>query len=335
MSEYGEQDLIEIPDPEESIDLTNVLAESGDEVPGTEDAPVSVDGEQAVTGDDSGKPQDEVAEAVAEQSQADSSTKADGGDQDANHEPRQRKRKDPQKRINQLSREAKEANERAAAAEAKLALIEEEKFESEKKAKEQEIISRRQAAAENADLPAMFEATDELHELRTATPEQAEDDSAGNDDGGDGEQGADEPLPMADSAKAWMDRNTWFEDPDNADLAQAAMDVENTLRQRGYELGDDLYEAIDKVIANDPRFEDVRPEMATSDDRAEEQAAEPEKPVAPERPNIPVTTTKASQSTEEISQYGRLSRFDIKTMQNFNLDPNNPRHRKAFLDRKN
>ncbi len=327
MSEYDGQDLIEIPEPEESVDLSNVLFESGDAEPEVEAIP-----EVEALDDGEGEGDKAAGEPVVD----DNSTSEKTGDEPSEEGQAQqsRKRKDPQKRINALSRKAKEAEERAAAAEAKLALIEEEKFENERQAKEQELLERRKEAAENADLDVMFDVTDELNELRSKKPNS---DNTSQDELDAGEvasnEEADEPAPMADSAKAWIERNTWFDDPDNADLAKAAMDVENTLRQRGYELGDELYEAIDKVIANDPRFEDVRPEVV-ADELASEPADKPEKPAAPQRPNIPVTTTKASQTNEEANQSGRLSKFDIKTMRNFNLDPENPKHRKAFLDRK-
>jgi len=333
MEDYSEQDLIEIPEPEESIDLTNVIAESGDDA--LADSSSAADGGAAAevtTGDT------DTAEADLNQEQvAGTAATVDGGqaaESDQPEQEQQRKRKDPQKRINTLSRRAKDAEERAAAAETKLALMEEEKLEGERKSREQEIIERRDEAANNGDLEAMLDASDELHAARQETPADAEQQSA--DDDQTAEADNNEPLPMADSAKAWIDRNAWFDDPDNSDLAQAAMEVENTLRQRGHELGEDLYKAIDKVIATDPRFEDVRSTGDASDSAGDADAgntdATPAK--AEERPNIPVTTSKTSEPTSS-EKPGQLSKFDIKTMRNFNLDPDNAKHRKAFLSRKN
>ncbi|RJQ53483.1 MAG: hypothetical protein C4521_07495 [Actinobacteria bacterium] len=240
-----------------------------------------------------------------------------------------RNRKDYQERINQLVRSAHEAEERAAAAEAKALLLDEQlktireqygKTVNETQTKaEQELIERKKKAIDEGDMSAYDEASEALLQLRlqrnAQTPERAPDQA----------KAAEQPA-FHPAAKAWMDRNAWFLAQENKHLARTVAKIEAKLVApkdkggAGLEYGDELYRKIDEELAKLPEFDDVRGVIED----------EPE----PERPKTVVSPPSRGGEPPPKPKTGSLTRYDIQTMRTFGLDPNNVKHRSAYLARK-
>lgn len=306
MSEDMSSDMITVPD-DDGVVLVDELAA---EPQGLNAEADEAEGDQVLPDEGGSDDADSKADAVADDT-------ADGKvpDDPLNDEQARAKKrgKTYQKRIDTLTWKNKDSEERAAAAETKLALVEEELRQE----KSTQLLAKRTAALDDGDLEGYAKLNDDLTDLKLdgakaeamTEAQVARPEFAASDD----DEGA-----LHESAAAWLKRNAWYSENDK--LAEAVNQIEATFTGRGVPYGDALYQKIDAVVAADPRFDDVRTPTVVD--------KEPAAPV--EKPNMPSGVVVDSVS-EQPSKPGRLSSHDIKTMRTYNLDPNDARHRKTYL----
>lgn len=256
---------------------------------------------------------------------------AASGDPKEQERQRTEKRERLQKRVGDLTRERHEANERAAAAQARNELLERELSELRNNkgsaqddalaAKERDVLARRQAALDASDMAGFAKATDELMDLKVSRASQRASVTP------DPRPATQVPPDMHPAAAAWVQRNAWFTDTGNAHLAAEVERIEKRLRDKGAQLGPDLYQQIDKELESLPEFDEVR-DAATRP--TEKNDAPPvRKPAAP-----PVATTRDGLPPASQPRPGALTDYDKRAMRTFRLDPDNPKHRAAYLERK-
>jgi len=221
-----------------------------------------------------------------------------------------------QKRISKEVGKRKAAEDRAAAAQAENDILREqlEKMQtSHKDTRVAELKKMRDAAAEEADLTELNRINDELLELATAKPEFEIPESTVPPEPAEPEEPEIHP-----SAQAWLDRNLWYSLPGNDEKKDLAIKIQNELLQSGMEFGDDLYSKVDAQL--EERLKPTQPEPADPPPTG----SKPGHISAPNNVGDPNPRPKK----------GQLSSYDISTMRQFNLDPNNPTHRKFYLKRK-
>ncbi len=250
---------------------------------------------------------------------------------DADHEPDpkpapKKKKNDYQKRINEFSKETKTANEQRAAAETQrdLATDRAEKAEQEllklrsesSTQREQDLLEQRKTAMDDGEIEKIVELGDEITQVRidrSSAPKEAPPKPVKTES---------DHKPVHDSATTWINKNEWYNDPDHEDLAEAAESIEKDLRQSGMKIGAALYKELDKRLSKNPGYSAIK-ESGDEDPKDED----PEKPnhLAPsDRGGAPPSREKA----------GQLTQHDKRTMRQYQLDPNDPKHRAAYLKRK-
>jgi hypothetical protein len=257
--------------------------------------------------------------------------------QETREERQQRKRNDYQKRLNELVRQKHEAEERAAAAEARAELLEQRRLEAEKgahesttsllKQREQELIERRRIAEEVGDMKSYSEVSDELFKVRGRMSDKPAE--------------ADKPAPkkvapppIAPEATAWLETNAWFNDPKNDHLAAEVERIEGELIRRGYNLNNPdqakrLYAEIDRRIRQFPEFDSV---LGVAEEEQEEQEhKEPEKKPVPRSHIAPPSRGGEAPQRQKA---GELTQHDIRAIKTFGLNPEDPKVRAAYLKRK-
>ena len=229
------------------------------------------------------------------------------------------KKRDPQKRINELVRLRHEADEQRAAAEARAALLEQEnkalaerfnttvaKTVSEK---EKELLARKEAARADSDIEALDRANDELWELRLKRENkefQVE----------PTRQVERQPEPnIHPSAAQWLSENSWFSDASNAHLNAEVLRIENELRTtKRLPYGPELYKAINERLDELPEFDDVR--------ERKQEVVKPKSIVAPpSKTGVVMPREKPGVLTEK----------DKAAILASKLDPNDPKVRDTYL----
>lgn len=282
------------------------------------------------------QPQDAEPEAVEAESKTEAEQKKpDEVVVETKPEKRERKRADYQARINELTRARHEAEERAAAAEARLSLAE-QNAQREKpandpyaalKQQEAELLSRRKAAEEEADLSEYSKVTDELTKVRfqRMRAEELQQQEASRKAESPPARQANQEDSVHPSAADWMSKNDWYFKPENAHLAREAQRMEAQLRSRGHTLGDGLYKALNEELAKLPEFDDV---LVGEEKEVE---IEPSKPQAKPRHIAPPSRGGEPPARPKP---GELSEYDKQTMRRFKLDPNDPKQRQAYLQAK-
>lgn len=229
------------------------------------------------------------------------------------------KKKDPEYRIRQLTGRAKTAEERAAAAEARNAELEEAMQELAKRqasereqtfsTREEQLKADIDAALKEGDLASYHKHNDELNNIRiervkvsapVATPPKAAPAPAAK------------PASRNPSADKWLERNSWYFEPEYAKKAQRAEEIERQLLAEGMEYGEELYEALDERLKPTPA---AKPSVETPD-------------------HITPSTNGGQPTTPPKPKPGQLTQHDIKVMRRFNLDPNDAKQRAAYLKRK-
>jgi hypothetical protein len=277
-------------------------------------------------------------------------------DEEKEHQKKRELYKGPR---NKLVREWHESNERAAAAEARNEILEQELEELRNKSvtdddplaalkeKEAELLQQRNEAEGEADLALYSKVNDEYQEVRFKRM-QAESDKAPSGDKTDTSKDSktpekpssipDEDIPQrAPAADAWIKRNQWFYNPDNAHLASYAERVEAHLRKSGMELGDELYQKLDETLAAMPEFDgliQLPGKQDDSNDGIQDEDDEHSANAGQSKPRhlLPPTPPGTRRSTKP--KPGELTAYDKQTMRRFNLDPENVKHKAAYLKRK-
>lgn len=337
MSGFNDDDLIEVPDEE----VVTLLDEDG-QLPATEGEDDNQAMEEELPEDDEGdniggEDNPSSGDPSGSDSQEDETGKdpqvdqAADQQQDGNH--RKGKGKDFQGRINELTRARKSAEERAAAAEARLKVVEQEREqeakELQRKQRESELVAERKAAEDEGDLEAYSKANDEIVDIRLERKQPVQ-----HSESTEKPETQPDEVKIHDAAQAWIERNAWYQDSNNEDLAQEVEHIEQGFRDRGEPIGEALYAKIDQVIAVDPRFADVRPDTGGQETEKAEQETESQRPQPEGKPNLPAAPTNPGETANPGQQKGRLTQHDIRTMRTFKLDPNNPTHRKTYLEYK-
>ena len=259
---------------------------------------------------------------------ASADTEDEAGEGEEPEQPVKRKKKTFQKRMDELLYQKHDANERAAAAEARLEIETKEKEDLKKQLEEfkggstgsvdDEILKlrkeRRDLVADDAELLRFSEIDDKLDELqerRTVSrePERREQQSRSQPQAG--QQPGQQPE-LHKSAKAWIGRNDWFNDPEKKHLVGETLFVQKQLLDEGYGISDALYQELDRRLSELPDFDGVH----------EAKAKEKPRVAAPSRGGEAPARTKA----------GQLTDYDLRIMDNTpGLDRNNPVHRKSYL----
>lgn len=228
------------------------------------------------------------------------------------HKPR---KKDPQKRINELTRKMREAEERAFAAETRAAELEAERSRMTSESltqREQDLIARRKEAVEDGEMEQIIELGDELMNLRLERANARQPVIPVRQ--------APEQNSIHPAAEAWLSRNEWFDDENHASVAQEAQRIEKELLDGGMKYSEKLYEVIDTMLVKTPVYKAAFSEPGAAKPRAE-------------KPNH---IAPASRSGEPPAREkpGQLTQNDIQTMRTWGFDMNNPKHRAAYLKRK-
>lgn len=248
-----------------------------------------------------------------------------------------------------------QANESRAAAEAKAEVLEQELAELKKKVlkkesdsdleslktEEADLLRQRKEAEDDGDLEAYSQVNDKYQEIRFKRMQAESIPSTENNTHSDDKENKDterasnrdskdkEQPQRAPEADAWLKRNQWYFDPDNAHLASYVEDLESQLVDGGMEIGTKLYQKMDQILADMPDFEGlVSIKEGTSDDEGDKSGKQESKP----RHMLPPTSagTRASNKPKP----GELSQYDRQTMKRFGLDPTNDKHKAAYLKRK-
>lgn len=170
-------------------------------------------------------------------------------------------------------------------------------------AKEQAVAAKRRAALEADDLDAETEALAELMDIRLQKQAMAQ-----------RQQEAAQPTPSAEdriapAAKAWVELNPEF----NTDPAfrKKAKELSKLLESRGFKPSDpNLYRELDKLLA---------------DQSAPKKRQQAGQVAGVSRGNAMAAKRPASQS--------KLTNDDLRSMRKYNMDPNNPNHRRAWAKR--
>ena len=280
-----------------------------DEAPRLPDPPAA-DGDE-----DSGSPAH--AEGYRDQASADLEADDDGARQGEPH------RKDrAKKRIQQLATQRNEAmqqleEERRArqALEARLAKLE-EKESSSLEARLKDLEARRKAALEDGEIETAITLGDELADLRWELRQRPKRDEERETEPQKAAPAARQPAaPNVPPATArWIERNSDWIHAQPAKLQLAARLESELIASGEYEKNsDDLYDALDELLEEQMS---AKPKPAP---RTQSFASAG----VPNEPGTPAGTRRQ----------GRLTRDDVSRMRMFNLDPNNPAHRKAWLRR--
>lgn len=236
-----------------------------------------------------------------------------------------------QERINEITREKHEAIERATAAQAKTDLLEEENRTL--KARDREVsnaslgeeerrlVKERREAFLGDDVDTAFELHDKLLavQARKASVSVQPAQTA---------QILQEKAPIKDastdirfkepavSAKQWMERNPWYKDENQQQMAREAEYIERELLQQGYGVSDALYEELDRRLQQLPEFETVfqqQPNPSRDSGKA------------------PITPPSRGGEPPKRPKPGQLTTYDKRVMRQANLDPDHPKHRAAYL----
>lgn len=127
------------------------------------------------------------------------------------------------------------------------------------------------------------------------------------------------------AARAWIDENGWYNNPKHAERARRAEQIQNDLLSSGYELSDDLYSELDRrLFAQDrPKAQEIEDEIP-SGTRVKQ----------PAKPGHIAAPSSADAGTPPKPKSGDFTQRDIAVMRMSNLDPNNPKHREAYLKRR-
>lgn len=258
----------------------------------------------------------------------------EGGEQPPKQPERKRNKKTFSERIGEYAKRALTAEEEKAAAQARADLLERQLKEISARhqtaseqtlsQREQDAMARKQKAIEEQDFAAYDAAQNDLVEIKLArrTPE----DKPAIPEPKPSTPA--EPEPIHTSAKAWIDRNSWFSNKDHQHLAAEAMRIEARLRQSGMQLGDELYKKLDEELADLPDFDEVRGVKA--DDPP--QVDPPADPVPP--PRSPVSSSRSDAPPPPKPRPNALTEHDKRTMRTYKLDPDNPKHRETYLQYK-
>lgn len=236
------------------------------------------------------------------------------GEPEPEPEPEKKPKPKPKKkhdRYNDMHRREKEAIERAEK-------LEKENLELRKKdleRREADLKAQRDQAAADADLEGFAKHNDELMDLKTQQREvtqvrQPEQPHRGQDE-----------QQVHESALAWEKRNPWVVDPNNAELRKEVVKIQNDFLESGYELGDDLYDAIDEEIANRRRFDSVIGN------------AEPE-PTPVRKPNISAPSRDTAQPASSKPKPQQFTAADRAIMKRWGLDPDDAQVRQRYLSNK-
>lgn len=302
-------DTIEVPDDE-----TIVFSDNPDGTPADlPEAEADDDGEEEDV--------DEELEGDEEEAKADDGEEAEAESDEKPQKRRRRNRKDFDKRIAELTKKTHQSDERAAAAQAKLELAEKELAEfragrkpmtvEEMDATEKELLEKKKAAFDEGDLELYDSVQTQLSEIKQRRESVVKEPEATKQD----DQG---PPTIDPAAQAWIDRNEWFTKPENAHLGREAELIEKSLREKGYAIGPELYKKLDEELANLPDFDDV---LVVATPRQERQQ--------PRR-----TASRSSNGGEPPANRANgkgLTKYDIQTMKQYGLDPNDPIERKTYL----
>jgi len=254
-----------------------------------------------------------------------------------------------QKRVGRAIYERNTERDRADKAEARLAQIEKENKENavdedkleletyleESKTTREGLIEDLNEAYEEGDSKAIAELTGKLsrHDAEAVQVE-----AALNEEQEEQTQETEAPPPevnTAQSAKDWMAKNKWYTDPQNERLGVLAENIQDGLIDEGYELGEDLYEELDKrLLAAAPRIAVLKggkPDKETKDDDEIEASDTSQKPNKPK--SVVSGQSVGDTSIPAKSNSGKITQSDLKSMAKYNLDPNSPADRKSWLNR--
>ena len=241
--------------------------------------------------------------------------------------PPRRNRKTFDQRIKELTWHWREAEERAQAAQLAYdqARAENERLRSTTEARQgaaadpdeeiNRLLEERKKATAEEDFNAINEVNDRLHEarMRKLVREQ--------------QQRYQQPEPQRaqpeihPSAQAWLQRNPWYNEPQNAHLAASVLALHNRLvAVDHYPVGDELYQELDRRLRDLPDFDGVLYQRRNG---AQEARTTPARSVVagPSRGGV----------TRSVDQKTRLTDYDLDVMRRSKLDPANKKHVDTYL----
>lgn len=252
-------------------------------------------------------------------------------EKDVEEPPKRRSGKDYQTRISELTRKRHEAEEREAAALARLDMMTAQikQLDIERSAanatdKERELLDRKKKALDDMDLSAYDAVSEELLSLRLQQRQEAPKEAPK-------EAPRDEPQRettdnIAESAKAWMDGNVWYKDAANRHLVSEVHRIERELLKSGMTYSQELYSKLDEELDKLPEFDEVRGRSVDTT---------PDEPVVQqERPRSVVSPPSNGATPPPKPRPDALTEYDKTTMRRFGLDPSDAKHRKHYLARK-
>jgi len=226
-----------------------------------------------------------------------------------------------QKRIDREVGKRKAMEDRLGVVQAQLdALLSEreEKARNQVEQAQEQLLREMDEAAEEADMARYNALNKRLLTMRAAPAQQAP------------AQQAAAPAPaqssLAPEARAWIDRNGWFREEHEdyqPELADRARRIAGTLsKDYGYDTNDPaLYEELDRRLGRGGAKDRDR-DRDVAQDREE-------RPVGRFRGGVSADTGNR-QSAPVRSD--RLTERDLRVMETFGLDRNNPVHRKAYVE---
>lgn len=247
-------------------------------------------------------------------------------EKDVEEPPKRRSGKDYQTRISELTRKRHEAEEREAAALARLDMmtakikqLDIERSAASATDKERELLDRKKKALDDMDLSAYDAVSEELLSLRLQQRQESQKEAPK-------EAPRDEPKPqeatdnIAEAAKAWMDGNAWYKDAANRHLVSEVHRIERELLKSGMTYSPELYQKLDEELDKLPEFDELRgrPAEVTPEDRPRSVVSPPSNGATPPPKPRP----------------DALTEYDKTTMRRFGLDPSDAKHRKHYLARK-
>ena len=264
---------------------------------------------------------EEVQESLLEGDKAEPESEVEAKDR-----PPRRNRKTFDQRIKELTWHWREAEERAQAAQYAYdqARAENERLRTATPSRsgsqtDQDddiaaLLEERKRATAEENFDAINEVNDRLHEARMRKMAREQQQRYQQQ-----EQQRAQPE-IHPSAQAWLQRNPWYNEPQNAHLAASVLALHNRLvAVDHYPVGDELYQEMDRRLRDMPDFDGVLYRRRT--------------PI--QEPSSPARSVVAPPSrggmTRAADQKRRLNEDDYDVMRRAKLDPTNKKHVDTYL----
>lgn len=185
--------------------------------------------------------------------------------------------------------------------------------------KAEDLKKRRDKALDDGDLAAYNDLNDELTEVKIEMRERRR--APAEKPVADDTPRKSKAPKMSQAASDWVEKNGDWLSTDKEKTAAAAK-IEQQLVKEGYDVNDsDLYEELDRRLGS---YDD--PEPVGDVDEVDDDDTPPARGATTGVP-------RDSSSRAPRSRPGAINKGDLQKMARAGLDPNDPGHRKAWLDR--